>query len=141
MIKPPVSILVVDDEEVIRRMIARALKRVAPDAQMAEASSGFQAGYKLIELHPHLIVLDLNLPGVDGFQVCQFIKSDPQFDGTKVLAVTGLGIDEARTKILAAGADDFLAKPFETAILIEKLGQLLSVGRHGYSSGNYGQDL
>lgn len=121
------SILVVDDEDFIRRIVSRVLKRLAPDAQVVEAADGHEAQRQLTELHPDLVVLDLTLPGIDGFHLCKTIKSDSRLQGAKVLAFSGLASEETRLKILAAGADEFLAKPFELEVLAETVRKLLGV--------------
>lgn len=120
------TILVVDDEVLVRKFILRVLKQTVPEAKVAEAGDGFEAGRKLAEVRPRLVVLDLDLPGVDGFQICKTIKSDPDFDGTQVLAITGLIAEEARPRIMAAGADEFLAKPLEIGAFTQTLQRLLN---------------
>ena len=75
--------------------------------------------------------LDLKLPGVDGFKVCRTVRADPALASVKILAITGVDAEQSRGRILEAGADDFLAKPFTVEDLAEKVDQLLpaSAGR------------
>ena len=80
------------------------------------------------DLSPSLVVLDLNLPGVDGFDVCRSIRSDPNLKRTRILAITGYAVEESKLKALEAGADEFLAKPLEINNLKEKL-QVLYAAR------------
>ncbi len=128
-VEASLKILVVDDEEDIRRFVSRVVKRLDPAAVVVEARDGFEAGRQVVLVKPDLVVLDLGLPGVDGFQVCRAIRADPNMKGVKILAITGLPIDEARRRILEEGADEFLAKPFEIHLFEEKLGTLLGLVR------------
>jgi len=118
---PEKKVLIVDDEPNIRRLIRSILKRNYPDLLIDEAEEGFVAGWKAHEFRPDLVILDLNLPGLDGFRVCGFIRSFPQLSRTKILAITGQG-EERREQILKQGADDFLTKPFEDDVFLQKVG-------------------
>jgi two-component system response regulator RpaA len=77
-----------------------------------------------VDLKPAVVVLDLNLPGVDGFRVCEMIRKDPRLQHTKILAISGDA--EFEKKILAAGADDFAAKPFQMESLRKKIRRLIA---------------
>ncbi len=113
--------VVVDDESPIRAIIKRALKDLDSSIQIHEASNGFEAGRKITDVLPHFVVLDLNLPGMDGFQVCQIIKSDARLKQTKILAISGFDTAETHKKILNAGADEFLPKPFGVDAVKKKI--------------------
>lgn len=73
-----------------------------------------------------LILLDIMLPSVDGFEVCRRIKAAPRSKNTPVIAVTALSIPGIAEKALKAGADDIILKPFEPSALIEKMKKVLS---------------
>ncbi|MBW2113185.1 MAG: response regulator [Deltaproteobacteria bacterium] len=86
------------------------------DAFVAEkgetASSGFEAGAKVATFRPGLIILDLLMPEMSGFELCRLIKEDPKTSHIKVLAVvTGFDTKEHRERIMKAGADGYMAKP------------------------------
>ncbi len=119
------SVLIVDDEEPIRKILRRTLQKLFPDAQIHEAEDGFAAGQKIAQMVPSLVILDLKLPGVDGFKVCRGIRSEKRLKKTKVLAISGHNIEEYRKQALASGADDFLGKPFDSRALKEKLSKLM----------------
>ena len=125
--KGTLKVLIVDDEDEVRRVIARALKRNLSEAQLSEARDGFEAGKLLLDIFPHLVLLDLNLPGIDGFKVCSDIRRDERFKDTQILAITGQNTPENRRKILDAGANDYLPKPFDGAGLMEKVFNLLKI--------------
>ncbi|OGS07424.1 MAG: hypothetical protein A2270_00420 [Elusimicrobia bacterium RIFOXYA12_FULL_51_18] len=118
--------LIVDDEEQNRKFISRAIKSSYPGARVEEAIDGFEAGYKIRALLPTLVVLDILLPKVNGIKVCEIMRSDPDLRNIKILAITGCDIEESKTRILKAGADDFLGKPFTIQELDAKIESLLA---------------
>lgn len=127
------KVLVVDDEEEVRDLVTELLKLKFPQWQVRTASDGFMAGRMLGEFFPDLVILDLMMPGIDGMQVCRQIRNDPSLVGVSVLAITGYDSQEMRAKIMENGADDYLAKPMDNKILIEKVRKLLSVEDVGSS--------
>ena len=118
-------VLIVDDEASVRRLVARIIKKSRPSAEVHEAASGFEAGHKIISLMPSLIVLDIQLPGIDGLKVCQMIRNDSKLKGIRVLAISGHNVEETRRDILKAGADDFLPKPFTPDEFASRLAALV----------------
>lgn len=119
------KILIVDDDEGVRHAIIRALQNAYPDLEFYEAADGFEAGHKVSALLPSLVFLDLRLPGVDGFRVCQLIRGDTRLARIKILAMSGYSTKEYHQRALAAGANDFLAKPFEMQDLIQRVNMML----------------
>lgn len=119
-------ILVVDDELEVCELVADALKDRFP-SEVRIARDGFSAGRVLSDFVPDLVVLDLMLPGVDGFEVCRQIRADDTFLGTKILAVTGYDTPENARRILDAGADMYLTKPLDTRELLKVVAGLLKV--------------
>lgn len=117
-------ILIVDDEPAVVTFIESTL-RLEGKYELAAASDGFEAGQQVATFKPDLIVLDIMLPGMDGFEVCSRVKTDPATTNVKVLAVTGFATEENIRKILNAGADDYLGKPVTIQDLREKVEELL----------------
>ena len=112
------KILYIEDEPNLRKIIGEVLEEEG--FKMIFASDG-EVGLCLAkEERPDLILLDLKMPGVDGFEVCRSIRSSSQLKHTKILAMTAFG-DEHREKILKMGADGFLEKPFKWDELKEKI--------------------
>ncbi len=124
-------ILIVDDEAEVRRFVRRVVSKKFAGAEIHEAEDGFSAGHKVATLSPALVVLDVQLPGVNGINVCESIRADKNLRGVKILAISGYGVEETRKAILDAGADDFLAKPFTSDDLTERLAKLLPVSPQG----------
>ena len=120
------KILVVDDEPFVHDFVKDALSG-KNNIEIKSVYDGFLAGITINEYLPDLIILDLLLPGVDGFKVCIEIKKSPKFKNIKILAVTGYDSPEYKEKILSAGADDYLPKPIDLKIFREKVNQLLGV--------------
>ena len=118
-------ILIVDDEKEIIELISKLIIKSQPHCMLSSAKDGFQAGRQIISFKPDLIILDLNLPGVDGFEVCKGIKSDPLTKHIKILAITGYHSEKTKKRILSYGADAYLSKPFDNEELIKNLGEML----------------
>ena len=122
------KILIVDDDLPIRDLLTQMLS--AHKYETETASSGFAAGAKIATFKPDLIILDLLIPQMSGFEVCRLIKEDPQTSHIKILAVTGYDTEENRDKIMKAGADDYMAKPLSKDALLERVAGLLN-GKKG----------
>lgn len=104
------TILVIDDDELVSRTLQRALKIYG--YQVMVAHSGTE-GLQLARRHrPDLFVLDIMMPGADGYQVCRQIRGDPLLKDLPVLFLTAKAKDEDKIEGFRAGADDYLSKPF-----------------------------
>ena len=106
-------VLVVDDEATIREVIAESLARRASPYEVMTAADGFEAGRLVSTFRPDLVLLDLRMPGLDGFQVCRTIKADPETSSTIVIAMTGYHTPETEARIIECGALRCLSKPIE----------------------------
>jgi len=118
------KILIVDDDPQIRDVLTQILS--AHKYETETASSGFAAGAKVATFKPGLIILDLLMPEMSGFEVCRLIKEDPDTSHIKILAVTGYDTEENRDKIMKAGADDYMAKPLSGDALLGRVAALLN---------------
>ena len=92
------------------------------------AYNGFEAGKKFATFSPDFIILDIRMPGMDGYQVCANIRSDPKNKSIKILAISGVSENDEIKKIMDLGADDYLGKPFSNKILKERISRLLGEG-------------
>jgi putative two-component system response regulator len=124
----PDTILVVDDERPVAAFVTRLL--VSQGFQVEVASDG-EAGLSLIaRCPPSLILLDVGLPGIDGYEVCRRVKANPATRLTPVVLVTGRQGREDRIAGINAGADDFLSKPFDIGELEARVRSLMKLKRH-----------
>ena len=121
-------ILVVDDDPQVVDFIIRALKadEGGPQRELETAADGFGAGLKIASFKPCLVVLDLMMPGLDGFKLCGQVKSNPETEHIKVLIVTGFGSEENIERVLRLGADGYLLKPLNVEELQKRVKDLLS---------------
>jgi cyclic di-GMP phosphodiesterase len=121
-------VLVVDDEEKNRTLLVRLLTVDGYD--VVTAANG-DAALKAVDQHsPDLIMLDVQMPGFDGFEVCRRIKADPATRLTPIIMVTAMDAREQRIASINAGADDFLGKPFDAAELRARVRSLLNLKRY-----------
>ena len=124
-------ILVVDDDEGIRDTVAEFLTTRAKPYEVLTARDGFEAGRLVATFRPNVVLLDLRMPGIDGFQVCRAIKADPASSTTSVIAMTGYHTAETEQKILECGAIRCLAKPVEPEQLAGLIDGLFELGEAG----------
>ena len=118
---PPVRVLVVDDEDSVRAWLAEEIKAAHPDFEILEASDGYSAGEIVALSKPDVVILDLRMPGMDGFEVCRRIKSREETKEISVIAITAHPSDEAQRRILEAGATAYLAKPLDIEALLTEV--------------------
>ncbi len=113
----PLRVLIVEDDSMVREYLTELLEGLSRPLVVETARDGFEAGGKLLSFTPHVVLLDLMMPGMDGFEVCQRIKSQPTTAAIRIIAVTGYPSEENIQKILAAGAEACLSKPIDEALL------------------------
>ncbi len=120
------KILIVEDNRVAISILLGTLTKSFPQYDFLTASDGFEAGKLISRYSPCLILLDLFLPGIDGFEVLQGIRQDPLISGTKIIAMTASHFpDTARKLEDCGGVEGFLTKPFEPQIVIDKVQHIL----------------
>lgn len=119
-------ILVVEDNEMNRNMISRRLERRGFEVSFAvDGQSGVTAAETEI---PNLILMDLSLPIMDGWEATRRIKSQPQTRNIPVIALTAHETEEERVKAVEAGCDDYETKPVDIDRLVEKIKTHISSG-------------
>lgn len=114
-------ILIVEDDEQVSTFLCELLRGRAGIDALETASNGFEAGRKLQSFEPSLVLLDLMMPGMDGFSVCRTLKQDPATRHIRVVAMTGYPSADNIERILDAGAEVCLEKPIDTDRLLELL--------------------
>lgn len=118
------QILIVDDSSTIRRMVKTSLS-ATPGGPFAEAATGFEAIEQLAVAQIGLMVLDLNMPDMHGFEVLKFIRDHQKYHDLPVIVLTTRGDEANRVAALEAGATDFMTKPFVPADLARRVTALL----------------
>src|SRR4030043_11837 len=120
------KILVVDDDKIIVETIVQSLEEDEYGYEMISASDGFEAGLQVNHFKPDLLILDIMMPDINGYEVCQKIKSNPETKETKIIVLSAYLDDDAFTKMNEHGADACFSKPlplqqlkFEVAKLLE----------------------
>ena len=118
------SILVVDDSATMRRMVIASLRALA-DIQCDQASTGLEAIERLALAPVDLIILDLNMPDMHGIEVLQFVRSHERYRAIPVIILTTRGDNDSRALAFAAGASQYLTKPFTPQLLSTHVSTLL----------------
>ena len=122
------KILVVDDDAANRELLQETL--IAEGMEVVTAPDGRSSLEEFARLKPDLVLLDVNMPFLDGFEVCRRLKSNPETRLTPVVLVTGLTGREDRVRGIKSGADGFLSKPVDQSELLAHVRSLLSLKAH-----------
>ena len=117
-------IMIVEDEQDVLTLVSEVIGG-GNEYTITPAVDGHQALAKARQLHPDLILLDVMMPGLDGFEVCRALKADPATRGIKVIIVSAMNSDQDIEEGMAAGADFYLTKPMKITELSEKIKELL----------------
>ncbi len=118
-------IMIVDDEIDIIDMLESLLKSGEDEVNVAKAQSGVEALLMIGEHKPNLLILDIMMPGMNGYEVCQKLKLSPSTQNIKIVAISGDHNPAVRERILSSGADLFFTKPLEIVGFREQCLQLL----------------
>ena len=123
MKKKDIKILLVDDEPDILEIVGYNLS--AEGYQVITAENGFEAVKKAKKELPHLIILDVMMPEMDGIEACELIRKNPDLTNTIVTFLTARGEDYSQVAGFDAGADDYITKPIKPKVLVSKVKALL----------------
>jgi len=118
-------ILVVDDDASIRTIVTKSLEQLPFPVEIQSASNGVEGFEMVRSIRPDMVVLDIMMPGMDGFEVCQKLRSQVETAFIPVIMLTANPSEEGRIKGYLAGTDDYLAKPFNVAELHARVSRLL----------------
>ncbi|MGD0807102.1 MAG: response regulator, partial [Anaerolineales bacterium] len=127
------NVLVIEDDDIVARTIERSLR--GEEFRVDLASSGVEGLKAARRNRPELIILDVIMPGMDGFAVCREIRADPVLTNIPVLFLTAKIKDEDKITGFNAGADDYLCKPFNIDELILRVRAILRRTQRPASAG------
>ena len=116
-------VLLADDDPGLRRLIGTTLG--TDDFDLLQAVDGEEALRIARQQHPQLVLLDVNMPKMDGFEVCRQLKAQPETSSIKVVMLTARATEVDRARGQEAGADDYFIKPFSPVQLLNKVYSLL----------------
>lgn len=119
----PATILIVDDEPNI--IVPLQFLMEQNGYRVLVAQSGEEAIESIIQYRPDLILLDIMLPGIDGFEVCEIVRLNPEWAHTRIIFLTAKGRDVDIAKGMVLGADAYITKPFSNAEIVKKVKGLL----------------
>lgn len=120
-------ILIVDDADENVKLITEILNRPRKEYDIESAGDGYQALEKVKIFNPDLIMLDVVMPGIDGFEVCSILKEDEKTRLIPVVMITALDSQQDRLRGLESGVDDFISKPFNVYELLARVKNLLKL--------------
>lgn len=118
-------IIIVDDDRDTRELLAMALE--SEGFEVTSAANGLRLISSLQLRRPHLILLDVNMSWIDGFELCKAVKKNVSFRDIPVMFVSGRGEPDDRRKGLEAGAADYFVKPLDLNLLIARIRELVPV--------------
>jgi DNA-binding response OmpR family regulator len=121
------KILVVEDDPSFSRYLCHVLEREG--YQVVSAINGLEGLRKARGESPALLILDVMLPGLDGFELCHRLRDDPATASLPVLMLSAKGQDTDKTTALKVGANDFFSKPVDRVVLLNKIAELLGAGQ------------
>lgn len=116
------TLIIVDDDKVLNSLIQKYLTNNFPEVKIIQAFDGFEAGALMANEKPGFVILDLDLPGVDGFSLCKKIKSEDMFNNPYVVVVTALKEPGLSERVTELGSNYFLTKPLS----MEKIGAIVN---------------
>jgi two-component system cell cycle response regulator DivK len=120
------KVLVVDDNPISRELIHEVLEN--SDLTVVEAENGEEALNMIVLERPDIVLLDIQLPVFDGYEVLRRVRSDPKLDKLPVIALTAYAMQQDREKAFAAGFDDYVTKPIDAAVLRVRVRKILDNG-------------
>lgn len=119
------KILVADDERALRFLIVGTLE--IDDFEILEADNGIEAVRVIEQERPDLAIVDVMMPGMTGYEVCSFVKSNEDLKGTKILILTAKGQQTDEKRAMEVQADRYMAKPFSPAELLAAVEEMLEI--------------
>ena len=120
------KVLLVDDDPDLVTTMHKALQEDGR-FEVRIASYGFDAGMMVKDYHPDLIILDVLLPDINGKEVCHRVRADNTLEDVRILCISGMIEEDKIQELRLSGADDFMHKPFDAELLIDRMCSLLEM--------------
>ncbi|MCB4791175.1 MAG: response regulator [Elusimicrobia bacterium] len=117
------KVLVADDSEMMRKIAKMSITKAGH--LVFEAANGIEAVDSALQNLPDIILLDAEMPEMDGWEACKNIRKNPQTAKIPVVMCTGNDLSEEKELLTEAGANDYITKPYNQVLLIEKISKLL----------------
>jgi len=121
------SLIIVDDDEPFNNSLLSFFEKEFPNFTIYQSFDGFDAGMKMIKYKPYIVLLDLDLPGVSGKDICTKIKGDVTYNNPYVVIITGLDGSDVEEELKEKGADLVLRKPIDFALLLQSINDFLQI--------------
>lgn len=128
------KLLIVDDDEELVELMTDVFARDGR-FDIKTANNGFGAGMLVKEFRPDLVILDVMLPDINGKEVCQRVRSDPSMKSVKIICISGMVEQDKIADLRAAGADDFMNKPFSVDKLLQRGCEMLEMDANSSAAG------
>ncbi len=128
------KVLIVDDDEELVELMVDVFSRDGR-FDIKSANNGFGAGMLVKEFRPDLVVLDVMLPDINGKEVCQRVRSDPSMKTVKIICISGMVEQDKIEDLMAAGANEFMNKPFSVDKLLERGCEMLEMENQESATG------
>ncbi len=113
------SLLIVDDDKGLNTVVAKYMQKQLSGIEVLQAFDGFEAGSQMAERKPSCLILDLDLPGIDGFELCKKINENKNFGSPAIIVVTALENQEVEAQVKSLGVKQFFRKPLNLADLVQ----------------------
>ena len=120
---PMPRILIVDDEKPITTLLAQTFEQEG--FQVSLASNGIDCMNRMANFRPHVVIMDIMMPKLDGVDTTRLIRRNTAYAGTLIVALSAKSDEETRARMKAAGANLFMRKPFSIAKLVDRVGRML----------------
>ncbi|MBO5608151.1 MAG: response regulator [Treponema sp.] len=120
----PHTLLIVDDDKALNNVISQYLKKQDESIQVFQAYDGFEAGSQLVQRLPRCVILDLDLPGIDGLRLCNHLRQSDAFGHPAIIVITAMDDPENEKQCLDLGCRCFFRKPLNLPLLAENLARL-----------------
>ncbi|MBQ8012809.1 MAG: response regulator [Treponema sp.] len=121
------SLLIVDDDRGLNSVVAKFMERRVESLSVYQAFDGFEAGSLMMEIQPSVLILDLNLPGIDGFDLCRRINESDKFGKPRIIVITALENDEIEKRIKGLGVYSFMKKPLDLIQLVSLVNGIFDI--------------